>query len=443
MPLFERRAYQVKASKEAYESSASSLLVVAPGGSGKTVIAAQITRRARRDRKKVLIVSHRREIIHQTVGVLRARGERPSVIMGDETSERVNSTVVASIDTLTRRKWYPAADVVIVDEAHRAAAASYARLIDHYKQEGAKVIGLSATPYRLDGRSLLPVFEEMYEAAKPSELLGKYIMKPRVFSAPPEHLPDLVGLRTAGGDFRIDDLVRLVNKKGLIASIVSTAKKHLQGRLAVAFCCSIPHSRRVAAELNEAGIAARHLDGGASPKERDELLNDLRKKRIRVATCCMVLSEGWDLPECGAVIMARPTRSLSLYIQMANRCVRMGSRRPLILDHACNTVMHGFSWTDREWSLKGRALSDPKAAPLLKVCPLCGCVNHLGVTVCEVCGGEMKVKRIISPKERRELELAEWSKREKGLRRKKILEFAEEKGLGKDWVEKVDELWAV
>jgi superfamily II DNA or RNA helicase len=269
-------------------------------------------------------------------------------------------------------------------------------------------------------------------------------MKPRVYSAPPECLPDLVGVKSKDGEFNTNDLVSRINKMGLIGGIVDHVKRHWRkNSLGVLFACSIEHSERCAAALQKAGFRARHIDGEFLPGKRDELIEEIKTGKIDILCCCMLLTEGWDLPECDLVIMARPTRSESLYIQMANRGARRGKHRPIILDHACNTVMHRYSWIDREWSLDGVVLGDPKKLVDYRICRSCGCINDVDEEFCEECGLSLKRERKLSPAEQAQLQLVEWSKQEKLRRAKKIRDFAEKRGFGKKWIEKVEELWLV
>lgn len=441
MKKLQVRAYQTKAVAKAFHGR-NALLIVSPGGSGKTIIAARIVRKARRLGLRVLIISHRREIIRQTVDTLRARKEKVSIILGDETSEKHEAVIVASISTLARRKLFPEVDIVIIDEAHRTAAASYVELVEHYKKLEVKIIGLTATPRRLDGLGLYQYFDELYEAAKPSQLFGKYIMKPITFSAPPECLPDLMGVEKYEGDFNIRKLVSRINKLGLVGGIVDHVKKHWQeGRLGILFACSIKHSKNCEAALRKAGFRAKHIDGNFSPEARDQVLEDIKNGKIDIICCCLLLTEGWDLPECDTVILARPTCSETLFIQMANRCSRVGKHKPIILDHACNTVMHKYSWIDREWSLDGIVRGDPKKLTDYRTCKICRCTNDVGAAVCINCGNDLKKDRKLSPAELAHLQLVEWSKQEKRRRAKKLRDFAKKRGFNETWVKRAEELW--
>jgi superfamily II DNA or RNA helicase len=180
---FQKRLYQIHAAKKALTTRHKRLLIVAPGGSGKTVIAALITQGLRKKKKQVLLLSHRREIVEQTRRTI-AGNHQVGIIMAGVEPDPTAPIQIASVHTL-KLKNLPKVDHVIVDEAHHSVAKKYAAILKVYRRRGVSITGLDATPYRLDGIGLKEQFDVMYEAVKPSKILGKYIMKPRVFSAAP------------------------------------------------------------------------------------------------------------------------------------------------------------------------------------------------------------------------------------------------------------------
>lgn len=446
---FERRSYQDRAVKLAHDTKSKSLLIISPGGSGKTVMIARQVKRARRDKKKVLIISHRYELNQQIIKTLREIGEHPSLIQGKWTSEQQNAVIVASISTLNKRDWYPKVDLVIIDEAHHAMATSYKQLIEYYLKAGKKVTGYSATPYRLDGLGLIEVFDEMYEAVKPSELWGKYIMLPQSWSTAPEYLPDLRDLAVQHGDFNPTELVKRVNKDGLIGGIVATLRKHLDDLQAIVFCCSIDHSQKTAKALRKAGYRCEHVDGDMPQRKRDEIFDKFRSGQIQILCNCMLINEGFNVPNCDVVLMARPTCSLSLYIQMANRCVRINSsgRQPLLIDQACNVTIHEhLPYVDWEWGLDSTKFTASRQhLPRFKICPECGRINEPDAKECEndECQENLVVTRPRTPTERLYIELAEWTRNEKVRRRGKIEAYGKLNGKPPGWLEETYRLWDV
>lgn len=438
---FEKRKYQVDVARAALRHRAKRVLIVSPGGSGKTVIAALIVQLLVESKKgkRVLLLSHRREIVEQTARALKGKVPIGLIMAGHEPNPEA-LIQITSIATLGRRE-LPDADLVIVDEAHRSAAATYGNVLKKYEKRGAKIIGMSATPYRLDGRGLQGRFDVMLEAAKPSQLLGKYIMMPRIFSAGPEHLPNLLGVRTDNHarEYKLKDLVRRVNKMGLISGVVKEVSKRIGDRTGVVFCVSVKHSKKVAAALRAAGYTAQHIDGTLSPTERGNILEQLRDGRLQLVTCCLVLAEGWDLPSCDYVALTRPTRSLSMFIQMTARASRMSSRRPIIVDHALCTFMHNYPYIDREWSLEGNCVGSNDRHQT-KACAACGRINAMQATCCTECSKPFPTREL-SVKEQTQLELTELNSKNRSKKLRRIVAYAKKHNMSKRWVARAIELW--
>jgi len=304
------RPYQADAvarSREALRAGRRCILLVAPTGSGKTVIAAHIIASAVARGRRVLFVAHRRELIDQAFGKLRDAGlaDVGVIMAGDRRRNPVAPVQVASIDTL-RRRAKPASDLVIIDEAHRALARSYAELREAYPL--ATHLGLTATPYRADGRGLGDAYEALVSVASPATLIADgYLVEPRVYTVPASDLPDLSRVRLSRGDYAPEQLSAAVDRVGLVGSIVEHWKRHARGVRTVAFAASVSHSQRIAAQFVAAGIAAEHLDGETPVDERAAILRRLEACETLVVSNYGVLCEGWDQPAVKCCILARPT----------------------------------------------------------------------------------------------------------------------------------------
>ena len=163
--------------------------------------------------------------------------------------------------------------------------------------------------------------------------------------------------------------------------------RHARGSQTLVFATTVNHSQRIVERFAAAGIAAEHLDGEFSTDERNKVLERFRNKEVMVLSSCMLLSEGFDVPECGAGILARPTLSLTLSLQQQFRMMRPhGDNIPVILDHAGHYLTFGYPYSDRIWSLDGTA--DVKGDDgIVFSCPECGRVIPDTASVCE-CGGE-------------------------------------------------------
>lgn len=361
------------------------LLFVLPTGGGKTLTSSALIGSAVSLGHRVLFVVHLRELVDQTVASLARVGVTDvGVMRGDDGRTNPDAMVqVASIQTLARRKM-PAADIVILDEAHRSLAASYDRIFEL----PAIVIGLTATPCRGDGQGLGKRYEKLVVGATYSELIADgFIAEPRVLA--PRTAPDLGGVQRIGGDYDEGALAGVMAK--LAGDIVPTWQKHAEGRTTVVFACGIDHSMDIVQRFLRAGVRAAHLDGGTPAQERADLIARVRDGDLQVLSNCAVLTEGFDAPEIRCAIIARPTLSLVLHMQTAGRALRRGSVQPLILDHADNVRRHGLPHEDRTWSLEGET-GRPKVKRETKLCASCYAYIPLRATVCPYCDAPVLVR---------------------------------------------------
>ena len=365
------------------------LFALATGG-GKTVVAAYIILAALARGSRVLFVAHRRELVHQAYAKLVAAGIEEcqlGVMMASDRRRRPNAPIqIASIDTL-RRRVRPPADLVVIDEAHRALSQSYRALLEEYPT--ARFLGLTATPYRADGRGLGELFDALVVIATPRLLIDqRYLVEPIVYTVPRDKLPDLSGVHVKRGDYDERELAVAINRSSLVGDIVDHWHKHARGVRTVCFAVNVEHSRHIAERFRAAGVPAEHLDGDTPVAERDAILARLEHGETLVVSNCNVLSEGWDQPSVKCAILARPTKSTGLYLQQAGRILRpYGNAAAVILDHSGNAIEHGLPQDDRDFSLESRKRrpAATSEAPC-KTCDQCYAVLPAGTQVCPHCG---------------------------------------------------------
>lgn len=372
------RPYQERAVSEALAAVASHpTILVAPTGAGKTVMGAEAVVR---NGARALWIAHRRELIGQAHERLLRSGILSGIILAGRPAT-VAPVQVASIQTLARRE-PPPADLVVIDECHHATADSYRALFDNYAH--AKILGLTATPFRLDGIGLGDVgFRQIVVAASTAELCADgTLVEPTIFA--PES-PDLSAVHTVAGDFNQGEAADVMRGPKIVGRIVETWLARAQGRRTVVFAVNVEHSKSLRDRFRAAGVRAAHIDGTTGPAERAGILADLASHRIDVLCNCMILTEGWDLPALEVAIVARPTKSLQLHLQMLGRIMRAadGKAGALVLDHAGNYDRHGLPTRALTYSLDGSV----KAAAIdSKKCPACGLVLALGENPCPDCG---------------------------------------------------------
>jgi superfamily II DNA or RNA helicase len=438
-PQVALRPYQIDAIERArgrIEAGCRRLLMVAPTGAGKTTIAGQMIASAAARGTRALFVAHRRELINQTYARLCAMGiaeAKVGVIMGSDPRRRPGAPIqVASIATLRARP-KPVADLVFVDECHLALAASYRALQEHYPN--AVHIGLTATPYRGDGRGLGAAYDELLVVASPRELIDAgYLVDPRVLPVPPDELPDLRAVKLKRGDYDERALAAAVDRKRLVGNIVEHWLAHARGVRTVAFAASVNHSMHIAARFRDAGVPAEHLDGTTPTAERDAILARLERGETRVVSNACVLQEGWDQPAVKCAILARPTRSTGLYLQQAGRILRPWRDTPaLILDHAGCALAHGLPQDDRDYSLAGeREVRRGGGEAVTKACA-CGAVLAAAKRICPQCGAELVQAEVHDEAPAELVELAPATMADKRRACLALQEQARKRGLRASW----------
>jgi superfamily II DNA or RNA helicase len=369
------------------------IILTAPTGSGKTVIAATIIETATRAGMRVLVLAHRREILTQTAAKLAQHKIYPGIIMAEVKSRPRELVQLASIQTLwirakQKKISLPPADWIIVDECHHAPAMTYTAVINSYPH--AVLLGLSATPTRGDGRGLGGIFDTMIETPQVPELIELgFLVRTRTY-APIN--PDLRGVQTKLGDYAENELAERMDKAKLVGDIVTHWHKYGERRKTVVFAVNVAHSVHIRNEFLKSGVRAEHIDGGTPLIERDATLRRLASGEIELVTNCMVLTEGFDSPSISCCVLARPTKKMGLYRQMIGRVLRPADGKPdaIVLDHSGAVFRHGFVEDPVEWTLDpdnltGRNKTQEKRereGSRLVECAACGTMRIAG----EPCG---------------------------------------------------------
>jgi superfamily II DNA or RNA helicase len=344
------------------------VLLQAATGAGKTIIACEMIRRATDKSKRVIFIAHRKEIIHQTSGKLDAFGIDHGVIMASHGRVNNHAVQVASIQTLTRRD-KPKADLVIIDECHLSVSASFKQIVEHY--HGATIIGLTATPIRLDGRGLGEIYGDIVQVVPMAQLISEgHLVKPRVFAP---FTPDMRGIKKSKGDYDATQTAKLMDKKEITADIVKHWATSAADRKTIVFASSVEHSKNIVSEFMAIGISAKHLDANTPANERDQTLSEWRDGKFTVLSNMGLFIEGLDVPAASCCILARPTKSLTIYLQAVGRVMRPHESKTdcIILDCAGLTYEHGFVDDHREWTLNGKIKRPKDDVPAVHICEEC------------------------------------------------------------------------
>ena len=397
--MIEDRAYQatIIAEFDRTRERSRRIILVAPTGAGKTIIASAIIKAELKRHASVLVLAHRREIVMQTSDKLRAHGIPHGIIQAGFQPRPLEAVQVAAIQTLHARAIrretmdLPPADLVIVDECHHAPAQTYREIIDPYPD--ATLLGTTATPCRGDGRGLGGIFDTMIECPQVAELIELgYLVRTKNY-APID--PNLKGVETRIGDYVEGQLAERMDRPKLVGDIISHWHKYSERRKTVCFAVNVQHSIHLRDEFVRSGVRCEHIDGGTPKPERDAALARLASGELEVVTNCMVLTEGWDMPEVSCCILARPTRKMGLYRQMIGRVLRPAEGKPdaIVLDHSGAVFRHGFVEDAVEWTLDpdSRAVSpthqqrETEHGSRLLECKQCHAVRVAGEP-CSCCG---------------------------------------------------------
>ena len=281
-----------------------------------------------------------------------------------------------------------------------------------------RLLLLTATPIRLDGRGLREVADVLVQSCSTAELIADGLLAPIRYYAPSQ--PDLSGVRSVAGDYATGELADAMQRSSITGDAVAHYRKLAHGRPAVAFCVSIKHAEATAAEFTAAGYRTVAISGNSTTAERDAALLGLQAGRLDVVVNCALWVAGVDCPAIGCVILLAPTKSVTKYLQSIGRGLRThpGKADLIVLDHAGNVMRHGLPTDQREWSLDGakkrsRQPDDVEAVRQCErcfacytpqpVCPQCGHVHPVKPRRLEVVAGDLQEITEVKRRDRQEV----------------------------------------
>jgi len=388
------RPYQtddVERLRTSYADGNRAVLFCLPTGAGKTVVFGHILDRATSKGRRSAVLAHRRELIRQASDKLALTGVPHGIVAAGLDRDHDAPVLVLSVQTAIRRlDRLPRFDFVVIDEAHHARAGTWTQLLAAWPD--AKLLGVTATPARSDGKGLGVqsggLFDALVVGASVTELQADgYLARTRCFV--PASRIDVSGLRTTLGDWEASALAERAGS--VTGDAVAEYRRHADHAPAIAYCATVRHAEDVASAFRGAGYRAACVHGELPPDERDRLIAGLGSGTIEVLTSCDLISEGLDVPDVRAVLLLRPTQSLVLALQQIGRGMRpaFGKTHLAVLDYAGNTLRHGLPETERAWSLDDapRRQREGVALPVTAWrCEECGCLNDLSDVLCAECG---------------------------------------------------------
>lgn len=365
-----------------------------PTGAGKTVIFAHIAKRMSEGKQRTLILTHRRMLVSQTVSKLMSAGVHCGVIASGYPACLDRSVQVASIQSYIQRKraFTPAQrafNLVVIDEAHHSCSSQFAAILSDLD---ARLLGVTATPMRLDGAALAPSYKTLIHGAGERELIrGGWLADYDLYLPPGMHDPlwGITSRKTEVTKAEAEQAVSITRRHG---DAVTLYQQHLNGKRAVAFCYSIADAEANAAAFRATGIAAAAISGNDNDSRMASIIRAYDKGHIKVLAACDVISEGFDIPQTAGVLLMRKTMSAVLYRQQIGRAMRPKNdgSRAIIIDMVGNVLTHGLPDENKSWSLNGRLprikRATHKSKILLRRCGHCCAVSRVSANKCRLCG---------------------------------------------------------
>lgn len=409
--------------RQAYREGYQRPCIVLPCGGGKSVIVAEMAKLATQIGNRVLFLVHRRELCEQIENTFRSWGVNMDLCK------------ISMIQTIARHlDAEPEPALIITDENHHCLASSYRKVYEHWPS--VPCVGVTATPVRLNGGGLGDVNDALVEGVSASWLIEHNYLAPYRYFAP--STVDCSLLRARRGEYAAEDAAQLLMRPKVYGDVIRHYLTVAGGLKAICYCSTIEHSKAVTAQFRAAKIDAAHIDGDTPATERAQIVEDFRQGRVQVLCNVDLISEGFDVPDCGCAILLRPTKSLTLFIQQSMRCMRYApGKTAVILDHVGNVLRHGLPDDARRWTLEPKPArkKDPDEVQI-KQCPMCF-FTHRPAPACPACGHvyEKTYREIRAEKEAKLMELVSgYTQPEQCRSVTELMLYAKRKGYKPGWV---------
>lgn len=384
------------------------ICIASPTGSGKSFIFTYIAKKWHDANKKILIVSHRKEILFQTIGYFDVEAHPLTA----ETKEVPKGDVIISmLETLYRRVenkdeyhgFINQFNLVILDECHWSG---FAKLFPYFSKDTV-VLGYSATPFR--ARTQPPLtneYEILIQGVDTPDLVEMgYLASPRTLG----QRVDLSRVRISGNDYRDQDTALEFARQEVYSGVIKNYEKHTPGKKALIFATTVESSQDIVARLKTRGHRAEHIDANTPKGERDFIYNSFKEGQVKIISNVGILTAGVDIPDCEVVILYFATKSITRYLQAIGRGSRVTDKKHQfwIMDFGGNVSQNGFWQAPREWTLEQERRRFRRETNLTKECPDCEELVALNTTECPNCGYVWERTRTEQMTERIEIELQE------------------------------------
>jgi len=368
----------------------SRIMCCLPTGGGKTIVFSFIAKEYQKLGKRVLVLTHRKELLMQSDGTFSKFGINAHNLTAESTEIPSSDIVVGMVETLYRRlenkdgyiDFVNSIDLVIIDEAH---IGQFDKLFKYFKNIPA-VLGVSATPYRRNPQTPLSSFYHvMVQGPDVKSLIqAGYLSEAIVYG----QRIDLSNVGMRSGDYRAEDLEAEFTAQNLYSSLLEQHQKIVKGKKTLIFTPTVASAIEVAARFRELGIHAEYVHAETPKSERRKIFKRFKEVDDMILVNQGITTLGFDEPSIEVVVLFRATRSLQLYLQMIGRGSRVIEDFKdsfIILDFGNNTSRFGFYDDDREWSLENDTTNFKKETTMTKICPQCNAIVPLAKVTC-ACG---------------------------------------------------------
>jgi superfamily II DNA or RNA helicase len=397
MRLRPRQKIFVERSLAALDAHGNTLSVASTGFGKSVALAAVVGEVIGDSAAKACVLAHRDELTDQNRGKF-ARvnpGLTTSVVdaNGKSWAGQVTFAMVPTLARIGNLAAMPKLDLLVIDEAHHAVAASYRRIIDHVRNANpdARIFGVTATPNRGDKKGLREVFDNVADQVRLGELIASgHLVPPRTFVIDVGVQDKLRTVRKTLADFDMGEVASIMDRAPVTEEVIRHWKEKAGDLQTVVFCSTVAHAAHVAEAFNAADVPAALIHGDLPSEERRAILAAYAVGKIRVIVNVAVLTEGWDHPPTSCVVLLRPSSYKSTMIQMIGRGLRTidPEEHPgvvktdcIVLDFGTSSLIHGT--LEQDVDLDGK--TGTGEAPT-KVCPGCGADIPLACFECPLCG---------------------------------------------------------
>lgn len=397
------RPYQQKLIIDAREALKKSkgVVICLPTGRGKTLTNAFMVKGAYQKNMTTWFVVHRQELLEQTSKAFSGLRIPHSFVASGLPMNPSAKVQICSIMTLANRlNKLPKPNFIMWDECQFMGANTWDKI--HNENQQAYHVGLSATPWRMDGKPFDKYFQSIVYGPTVKQLIEQEFLSDYEIFAPTNFDASKVSLKA--GEYDMKEVELMISQSQIVGDYYSVWAKHAMNKKTIVFAPTVEASKIITRRFMESGVSAAHIDGETDHAERRRLVDLFRTGEIKVLSNVKLFVEGFDLPEIECVMLCRPTRSLALYLQALGRGLRTAENKShcIILDQVNACLEHGLPDDEREWSLAGktkRRKTDGAAENPVKICETCFAANNSFNHFCTNCGAPFEIKKRDGPEQ--------------------------------------------